>query len=124
MSLYSRNDNLCKVCGEYFEDERKECLRHSGTLEKLMATGVKKKKKDEKWTCCNSIRQYSFHCASGPHSRLTINGFASSLTYWSQIRLLLALKYEANNDLRYLPNELVDLFIWNLVKLNVSFLYA
>ena len=119
VSLYSRNDNLCKVCGKYYEDESEICHYHPGQLRTFSIGDYE----TEEWTCCHSLKAFALNCASGPHSRLTISGFASSLTYWIQIRLLLALKYEANNDVRYLPNELVDLFIWKLVELNDSCYY-
>ena len=58
------------------------------------------------------------------YSLLQFTGFAPTLTYWKQIRILLAMKSDAASEIAIpLPTELVDVIIWDLVELNDDSFY-
>jgi hypothetical protein len=133
ISLHSQGDQLCAVCGEYFDekDSSDRCYYHPGSIKTVMECfGALGCEDIERWTCCNEYQHENKTCQMGPHVPLQLRGFAPKLTYWEQVRLLLLWKkilksgseLETGNAL-FLLDEILDAIVFLLVELNDAAFY-
>ena len=104
ITLHSR-ENLCGYCGKYYTDNLEQCQYVEGLkTEKVQIPRNNSDLPEQRWTCCDNKLDYerrtmNWFCCVGVHVPLQFTGFAPTLTYWKQIRILLAMKSDAASEI-------------------------